>query len=58
MRKKFDAVGFQRKVREELSRKYLENRASFLKELKGKHYLTKDRKSTRTSDNRAQTVNT
>lgn len=58
MRKKFDAVGFQRKVREELSKKYLENRDSFLKELKGKHYLTKNRKSARTSDNRAQTVNT
>jgi len=58
MRKKFDAVGFQRKVREELSRKYFENRDSFLKELKVKHYLIKSRKSACPSDNRAQTVNT
>ncbi len=37
---------------------YLENRDSFLKELKDKYCLTKSKKSARTSDNRAQTVNT
>jgi hypothetical protein len=34
MEKKFDAVDFQRKIREELGRKYLSNRKVFLQELK------------------------
>jgi len=37
MRKKFDAVKFQRKVREELSEKYAANREAFLRELKEKY---------------------
>ncbi len=42
MRKKFDAVKFQRKVREELSKKYSTNREAFLHELKEKYgHLTK-----------------
>jgi hypothetical protein len=42
MRKKFDAVKFQRKVREELSKRYSTNRDAFLHELKEKYgYLTK-----------------
>jgi len=42
MGKKFDAVKFQRKVREELSKKYSTNRDAFLRELKEKYgYLQK-----------------
>jgi ribosomal protein L29 len=37
MKKKFDAVKFQRKVREELSEKYCSNREAFLRELKEKY---------------------
>jgi hypothetical protein len=37
MRKKFDAVKFQREVREELSRKYSNDRDAFLRELKEKY---------------------
>jgi len=37
MKKTFDAVNFQRKVRAELSKQYLENREAFLKELTGKY---------------------
>jgi len=37
MRKKFDAVQFQRKVRQELSEKYCANRKAFLGELKEKY---------------------
>ncbi len=37
MEKRFDAVKFQRKVREELSKKYTTNRKAFLKELKKKY---------------------
>ncbi len=37
MKKRFDAVKFQRKVREELSEKYLSNREIFLHELKEKY---------------------
>lgn len=37
MKKKFDAVKFQRKVREDLSRKYCSNREAFLRELKEKY---------------------
>lgn len=42
--KKFNAVMFQRKVREELSKKYIENREAFLSELKeryGKYKIQK-----------------
>lgn len=37
MKKKFDAVEFQRKVREELGKKYSTNRDAFLRELKEKY---------------------
>lgn len=37
MKKKFDAVKFQRKVREELSEKYNFNREEFFRELKEKY---------------------
>jgi len=37
MKKKFDAVKFQRKVREELSKKYSTNRDAFLRELREKY---------------------
>lgn len=37
MKKKFDAVKFQQKVREELSVKYCSNREAFLRELKEKY---------------------
>jgi len=37
MKKKFDAVQFQRGVREELSKKYSTNRDLFLRELKEKY---------------------
>lgn len=37
MKKKFDAVKFQRKVREELSKKYSTDRDAFLRELKEKY---------------------
>ena len=37
MKKTSDAVNFQRKVRAELSKQYLENREAFLKELTGKY---------------------
>ncbi|MGQ9629216.1 MAG: hypothetical protein ACUVXI_02745 [bacterium] len=37
MKKKFDAVKFQRKVREELSKMYSEDRDAFLRELKEKY---------------------
>ncbi|MFQ6003077.1 MAG: hypothetical protein ACE5KJ_04960 [Candidatus Zixiibacteriota bacterium] len=47
MKKKFDAVKFQRKAREELSKKYTTNRESFLRELKEKYgYLRKQRVGT------------
>ena len=41
MKKTFDAVNFQRKVRAELSKQYLENREVFLKELAGKYGILK-----------------
>jgi len=44
MRKKFDAVKFQRKVREELSKKYSTNPDSFLHELKEKYGYLRKRK--------------
>ncbi len=37
MKRKFDAVKFQRKVREELSQKYLSSREAFLRELAEKY---------------------
>ncbi len=37
MKKKFDAVKLQRKVREELSERYLSNREAFLRELREKY---------------------
>lgn len=37
MKKKFDAVKFQRKIREELSKKYNDNCNDFFKELKSKY---------------------
>ncbi len=37
MKKKFDAVDFQRRVREDLSKKYTSNREAFLRELKEKY---------------------
>ncbi len=37
MKKKFDAVRFQRKIREELSEKYNSDRDAFLRELKEKY---------------------
>lgn len=37
MKKKFDAVKFQRDVREELSKKYNNNREKFLRELREKY---------------------
>lgn len=48
MKKKFDAVKFQRKVREELSKKYSTNRDAFLRELEEKYgYLRKEKIDTR-----------
>jgi ribosomal protein L29 len=41
MKKKFDAVKFQRKVREELSKKYSTDRDAFLRELKEKYANSK-----------------
>ena len=47
MIKKFDAVKFQRKVREELSKKYSSNRNTFRRELKEKYgNLQKQKTST------------
>ncbi len=37
MKKKFDAVKFQRKIREKLSKKYCSNREVFIRELKEKY---------------------
>ncbi len=37
MKKKFDAVKFQRKRGEELSKRYNSDREAFLRELKGKY---------------------
>ena len=45
MNKKFDAVGFQRKVREQLSKKYIADPEAFLKELKRKYSGTPKRKT-------------
>jgi hypothetical protein len=48
MKKTFDAVNFQRKVRAELSKQYLENREAFLKELMEKYHKIKKSKGRRT----------
>ncbi len=56
MKKKFDAVSFQRKIREELSEKYTTDREAFFKDLKKKYDFLKKGKSARTSDNRAETA--
>ncbi|MCL0068204.1 hypothetical protein M1N42_00440 [Thermodesulfovibrionales bacterium] len=45
MKKKFDAVKFQRKIREELSEKYFSNREAFLRELKEKYGNLQKRKA-------------
>ena len=37
MKKKFDAVKFQRRIREKLSKKYSTNREAFIRELKEKY---------------------
>jgi len=44
MKKKFDAVKFQRKIRGELSAKYNTDRESFLNELKVKYGVLKKEK--------------
>jgi len=56
MKKKFDAVKFQREIREKLSEKYTADRKGFLRELKAKYGSLKKRKSTRTLDNTARTA--
>jgi len=48
MKKTFDAVNFQRKVRAELSKQYLENREAFLKELTEKYGTLKKAKGQHT----------
>lgn len=45
MKKKFDAVQFQRKVREELSKKYLSDPKVFARELKTKYAAEKEKHS-------------
>ena len=45
MKKKFDAVKFQRKVREEMSRKYSADRKAFLRELREKYSHLQKQKS-------------
>jgi len=49
MRKKFDAVKFQRKVREELSKRYSADRDAFLRELRGKYGYLQKQKVARTA---------
>jgi ribosomal protein L29 len=47
MKKNFDAVKFQRKAREELSKKYTADRESLLRELKEKYgHLRKQKAGT------------
>ena len=45
MKKKFDSVGFQRKIRRELSEKYYTNSKEFIQELKDKYGHLKKRKT-------------
>jgi len=47
MKKRFDAVEFQRKVREELSKKYSCNREAFIHELQEKYGHLKRQKATK-----------
>jgi hypothetical protein len=37
MKKKFDAVAFQRKARQKLSREFIKDRKTFLQKLREKH---------------------
>ena len=48
MKKKFDAVEYQRKVRAELSEKYRDNREEFIRELNKKygHFQETERRVT------------
>lgn len=39
MKKKFDAVAFQRSIRQQLSREYIRNRKNFLQRIRDKHPL-------------------
>ena len=49
MKKKFDAVEFQRKVREELSREYCADPKAFLRKLKEEYgHLQKQKRGART----------
>ncbi|MEJ2067709.1 MAG: hypothetical protein P8Y09_07135 [Deltaproteobacteria bacterium] len=48
MKKTFDAVNFQRKVRAELSKQYVKNREAFLKELAEKYGTSKGDKDQHT----------
>ncbi len=49
MKKRFDAVKFQRKIREELGKRYSVNRDEFLRELNKKYgHLQKQQTSTKT----------
>lgn len=57
MKKKFDAVKFQREIREKLSEKYTTDREGFLNELKAKYGSLKKRKLPRSSDNTARMAN-
>jgi hypothetical protein len=50
MKKRFDAVKFQRRVREELSKKYNSDREAFLRELKEK-YRSLQKQETKTQTN-------
>ena len=47
MEKKFDAVKFQRKVREQLGKQYSKNRNIFLNELKEKYGYSRKQKTHR-----------
>ena len=49
MKKKFDAVKFQRKVRGELGKRYSSNRDGFLRELKEKYGHLHKRKNKTTT---------
>ena len=44
MKKNFDAVKFQRKVRQELGKQYSKNRNVFLRELKEEHGCSRKQK--------------
>ena len=40
MRKKFDAVAFQRKARQKISREFMKDRKSFLQKLRARHIIS------------------